>query len=228
MISVYISISARPAGLLADDPQLISLESGKANSLFSLSSIFPLTPSFASLFRKLAPPYPPTPTISSIMTFQQSLPPAPTPTSSTSSVSSSPSPSSDLPVGLDPRSKQTFTGYLIPSQAASVSLISFALGSLFSLALFLALPSLLPSFLTRSFAWWREGGKEGWTVRVPGYPGMPMYLASFAFFHLMEFWVTATYNPSKAGVDCTSPPLSPCPVAKPDTHPYPSFTCMLT
>jgi hypothetical protein len=148
--------------------------------------------------------------------------------SSTSSVSSSPSPSSDLPVGLDPRSKQTFTGYLIPSQAASVSLISFALGSLFSLALFLALPSLLPSFLTRSFAWWREGGKEGWTVRVPGYPGMPMYLASFAFFHLMEFWVTATYNPSKAGVDCTSPPLSPCPVAKPDTHPYPSFTCMLT
>lgn len=38
---------------------------------------------------------------------------------------------------------------------------------------------------------------------VSSYPQLPLFLAFLSIFHILEFWVTAAYNPGKATIDST-------------------------
>lgn len=76
-------------------------------------------------------------------------------------------------------------------RSADVALIAFALGGLFSVSLTLALPLLL------------GGTADPLGTRARGVdPRLPTYLASWAAFHLLEFVITAIWNPGKVMVSC--------------------------
>lgn len=85
-----------------------------------------------------------------------------------------------------------------PSYA--VALTAFGLGSLFSLSLLAALP-LLPSIP-------KVAALAGNLLPTPP---LAAYLAAWTFFHLMEYVVTAVWNPNKVDYACESSRSLPFP-----------------
>ena len=79
---------------------------------------------------------------------------------------------------------QSFPAYLYPPGTYSLSAISlraFVLGIVCALSLSLT-----------------------WSFRA-SYPQLPFYVACLAFFHFMEYWITAEYNTRRAKVEGISP-----------------------
>lgn len=100
-----------------------------------------------------------------------------------------------------------FSTESIPSHLAPLSiylvLVSAALGSLISASLVVAWPMLSPANLGRYL-----GGPSSTSAEAPPAtqrifaPQLGLYLAFWGSFHLLEFLVTARWNPSRLMKDC--------------------------
>jgi hypothetical protein len=83
----------------------------------------------------------------------------------------------------------------IPNTPFAVSLISTILGGIFFTSLTLA---LLGRGMAAGTA---AGGVEGSGWGAWARPQLGVYLACLAGFHLLEFWITAGWNPDRLSVD---------------------------
>ncbi|GAA6011473.1 hypothetical protein JCM10207_002631 [Rhodosporidiobolus poonsookiae] len=81
----------------------------------------------------------------------------------------------------------------------NVACIAFVLGALWSTGLVLALPNL-PGWFAWSTAAVAKLPEQSWWTTLMSNPQLGTYMASVAFFHLMEFVVTSMYNPGKLSV----------------------------
>lgn len=84
----------------------------------------------------------------------------------------------------------------IPNTPFMVSFISFVIGGIFWIALSVTLPTLFTTFGRDEPS---SAGASGWGTWAR--PQLGVYVAALAFFHLMEFWVTAVWNTERVSVD---------------------------
>jgi hypothetical protein len=104
-------------------------------------------------------------------------------------------------------STHRFSTESIPAHLAPLSiylvLVSAALGSLISASLLVAWPMLYPANLSR----YPSGPSSNSAETLPATqrifaPQLGLYLAFWGSFHLLEFLVTARWNPSRLMKDC--------------------------
>lgn len=100
------------------------------------------------------------------------------------------------------RSSVWFNQESIPAHFAPLSLrlvlIGWALGMLAGLSLVLASPLFLPSKAAPT-----SGHSDWHWWRIFLAPQLHLYLAAWSTFHLLEFVVTARWNPTRLMKDCT-------------------------
>ncbi|GAA6007296.1 hypothetical protein JCM11491_003078 [Sporobolomyces phaffii] len=136
------------------------------------------------------------------------FPPRPSPTSNPVA---SPTPPRDDPTSSRPISAKPlpveFPLTSFASTPHNVACIGFLLGGVWSLGLALFLSNAL-NFSSTSSAWFVWSPNFARQVELPPptwmssltSPQLGFYLASWSFFHLMEFVVTSMYNPGKLSV----------------------------
>ncbi|GAA5896900.1 protein-S-isoprenylcysteine carboxyl O-methyltransferase [Sporobolomyces salmoneus] len=131
------------------------------------------------------------------------FPPRPAPTESSTSEPTTSS-SNGGPVSAKPIPVE-FPLTSFSSTPHNVACIGFLLGAVWSLGLTLFLANAL-SFSSSNPGWFVWGSKQvelsspqSWSTSLKS-PQLGFYLASWAFFHLMEFVVTSMYNPGKLSV----------------------------
>lgn len=119
-------------------------------------------------------------------------------TTSTQSPAPFPPPSSSgplpVPSSILPSTPLNQPNGSLPNTPLAISFISAVLASLVVVPLTYVVQPYLVSLGSAGWGWAR--------------PQLGAYLASVGVFHLLEFWVTAGWNPAKLSVDCEFPTAS--------------------
>jgi len=147
-------------------------------------------------------------TSSSIPPPESPFPIRPSPTSSTISETTPAEPTSDAPshpISAKPLPVE-FPLTSFASTPHNVACIAFVLGGIWSIGSLLVLANLFSTSNASWFIWSKNVGSvelpdQGWKSSLSS-PQLGYYLASWSFFHLMEFVVTSMYNPGKLSVSC--------------------------
>ncbi|GAA5922263.1 protein-S-isoprenylcysteine carboxyl O-methyltransferase [Sporobolomyces koalae] len=148
-----------------------------------------------------------TSTASSLTSCETLPPPAspfaarPAPSSVSDSTSSTQEDDESRPVSSKPLPVE-FPLTSFASTPHNVACIAFLLGGLWSIGLALFLSNVFSA--SNWFVWSREWSEselavQGWSTALRS-PQLGFYLASWSFFHLLEFVVTSMYNPGKLSV----------------------------
>jgi len=147
-------------------------------------------------------------TSSSIPPPESPFPVRPSPTSSTTpepTTTQSPTDTPSHPVSAKPLPVE-FPLTSFASTPHNVACIAFVLGGIWSIGSLLVLANLFSPSNSNWFVWTKNVGSvelplQGWKTSLSS-PQLGFYLASWSFFHLMEFVVTSMYNPGKLSVSC--------------------------
>ncbi|GAA5876123.1 hypothetical protein JCM16303_007030 [Sporobolomyces ruberrimus] len=147
-------------------------------------------------------------------TVSSTLPPpespfTPRPSAPTSTETTATPPPSDASTPTGPISAKPlpveFPLTSFASTPHNVACIAFLLGGVWSIGIYLFLSNLLSFSSTTGWYVWSnkftqvELPSQGWSTSFKS-PQLGFYLASWSFFHLMEFVVTSMYNPGKLSV----------------------------